>query len=138
MSDKETIEWLRDENADLKVRLRESRKHATDVIDTNDRLRRELKRRRDLLGPGYRYTFVCSDGRAWGRPAESAREETIRWFAGQALSRTASAVEAIDTAFGLWDLLEDHFADEREQRKAAEAEAEAKENEAVEGESCQD
>lgn len=133
MSQKESVDQLEldsilTENRDLRERLREARDQAYRLLDRNDKQRRELQHRRNLLGRNYRYPSICSDGRVWAAPAESAREETIRWFAGHAaggiLARGTDdetvAIEAATLiAFDLWDQLEKAFVTERDKRAAA-------------------
>lgn len=123
MSKKETVEWLSMEVEDLRRRLAEARANSFRALERCDEQQRELKLHGNLSGPGYRYRMHCSDGRVWAQSAVDAREETIRWFAGNVLTRTSSTVEAVDLAFELWDLLEDHFADERTEHEAAQDEA---------------
>ena len=120
MSKKETVEWLKSENDDLKRRLTEARNNSFRALERCDEQQRELNLRAELTGPGWHQPMHCSDGRVWARSADDAREETIRWFAGHALTRATSTAEAVGAAYTLWELLEDHFADERAERKAAE------------------
>lgn len=117
-NDKNRRRDLVEENSDLRKRLVQVRDDAWKMLDAHDKLKRELKRRRNLLGPGYRYPMVCSDGRVWGVPSQSARQETIRWFAGNALSGLLARGSDDDSvaikaaaliAFDLWGELEKTF-----------------------------
>jgi hypothetical protein len=120
------------ENADLHGRLKEARDSAYSLLDKNDVLRRELKQRRNLLGSGYRYPMICSDGRVWAAPFEATREETIRWFAGQAIGGllagkcpddSAAIGASVLIAQDLWDELEAAFKVERDKRMKASVDA---------------
>lgn len=116
----------------LRERLEQARDDCWRMAKSNDKLRQELVVREDLLGPDFRYPYLRSDGVVCAVPATRAREETIRWFAGQALSGieiglTATpeviALRARTIALALWADLEDWFQIERQARKAVQAEA---------------
>ena len=129
MEQNETIEVdeLIEQNDLLRKRLSQVRSHVFETLDDNDRLRRHLKQRRNLLGQSYRHQMFCSDGRVWARPADSARRETIRWFAGNALTGLLASGSDDDTvaiqaaaliAFDLWGELEKAFDSEVEKQAA--------------------
>lgn len=137
----DTIEQLKDDNRFLADEVDRLSRVATKDALTNGRLRRELARRESLTGPDYRYPMHCSDGRVWARPADDAREETIRFFAAHALAGALGQYDqnggddltvgwTAELAFRLWQELEARFTDERDQRKAAEAKAPESEPEA--------
>lgn len=122
------------ENIDLRDRLKQARDEMYKILDSNDELRRKLTRRRNLLSPEYRWQRHWSNGHVSASTAVEAREETIRYFAGQALGACITVTNSGDQpsihkaaalmGFRLWDELEAAFEAERAERKAAEPEHE--------------
>lgn len=143
MTDKETIEWQRIKIKQLQYRLKTARSDRDTAwsdrdkaLDVIDKQQREAVSRGMLEGPAYRSPFYCSDGRVWAAKATTAREETIRWFAGQVLGEAMGHAPDLDTAFRgavnagfrLWEYLEARFEAERAERKAAEEKADAEQD----------
>lgn len=117
MSDQAKIIGLEKQIKNLRWRLDQARENVWKGHDLLDKLELDRKRRDELLGPDYRFPSVCTDGRVFAHPAESAREETIRWFAGQALGRASSIADAADAAFALWSELENRLGIDRTARE---------------------
>lgn len=118
------------ENIDLRDRLKQARDEMYKILDNNDELRRKLTRRRNLLSPEYRWQRHWSSGHVSASSAIEAREETIRYFAGQFVAAGYDTKPAACEAFDLWAELEGRFHDER----AANTEQPAEADEAPEGE----
>jgi len=139
MTDKETIKHLRAEVTEQQHRIDKMRESAWMLADERDRWKREATLKADISGPAYRHPMYCSDGRVWARDAVESREDTIRFFAAQAVAGTMSVQNDVNSApplaaavaYALWDLLEDIFHDERAKRKA-EAETEPPESDGAE------
>lgn len=131
MTDKETIEWQRMEIEQSRHRLAEVRKYRDEVLDKLDEYQRKLLARENLTGPDYRWVRHWSNGQVSASSAVEAREETIRYFAGQALGACITVTNSGDQpsihkaaalmGFKLWDELETAFKTERAARDATES-----------------
>ena len=113
----------------LRERYHEQLLRRAKLEDENEALRERLRLTKELDGPGWAGRTSCNDGRIWARPEYEAREDCIRYFAGQAMAHamaSASSPKAMvaaarKAAFMLWAELESWLEPEREARRKRQA-----------------